>query len=165
MITDICCSLKHQQHLPTFLIKQSRRILHQDPTQICYLHNQRILWIRLVSSFNLCERSDVQPSLNSSKSYITKHFVLSIQNGIQFPTTNAPDVDDAGVEEIAINSSGVLQHSNITDHDKIPSIGSDKSDISKLNFTRQNESADVEATLNNGTLTNSIMKTVCNNII
>ena len=74
-------------------------------------------------------------------------------------------MDDAGVEEIAINSTGVLQHSNLTDQDKIPSIGSDKSDISKLNFTRQNESADVEATLNNGTLTNSIMKTVCNNII
>ena len=41
---------------------------------------------------------------------------LFMQNGIDLPTTDTPDVDDAGVEEITMNSTETLPKENIQDH-------------------------------------------------
>jgi hypothetical protein len=59
-----------------------------------------------------------------------------LQNGIELPTTDTPDVDDAGVEEISINQTEPLPSANISDHDQ--------------NHITHNHEADVEASQDNG---------------
>jgi len=48
----------------------------------------------------------------------TKPTVSVNKNGIELPTTDTPDVDDAGVEEITINPTEPLPNTNISDHDQ-----------------------------------------------
>ena len=59
-----------------------------------------------------------------------------MQSGIELPTTDTPDVDDAGVEEISINPTEPLPDPNINDHDQ--------------KHITHNHQADVEASQDNG---------------
>lgn len=72
---------------------------------------------------------------------------LSIdQNGIEMPTTDIPDIDDAGVEEITMNSADSFRKQNLNDlnmhHVK------ENRDISNQITNNHIRSDDVEATLN-----------------
>jgi len=72
---------------------------------------------------------------------------LSIdQNGIDMPTTDIPDIDDAGVEEITMNSADSFRKQNLNDlnmhHVK------ENRDISNQITNNHIRSDDVEATLN-----------------
>ena len=64
------------------------------------------------------------------------------------PTTDIPDIDDVGVEEITMNSVGSLPKQNVNDL-HLNNVA-DNRDISNQITNNHNHKGDVEATLNEG---------------
>jgi hypothetical protein len=75
-------------------------------------------------------------------------------NEIVLPTSDAPDIDDAGLEEITINPAVTIPSSTFNEHQEVhlSNKGLEKHEISNHNYNGQNHVADIEATLDNGTV-------------
>jgi len=67
------------------------------------------------------------------------------QNGIEMPTTDIPDIEDVGVEEITMNSTDSFNRQNVNDLNK-RNVAENR-DISNQITYSHNHSGDVEATL------------------
>ena len=76
-------------------------------------------------------------------------FIFNIQNGVEIPTTDIPDIDDVGVEEITMNSADSF-HNRTTVKDLNLHRGTENHVNSKKVTNNHTRAGDVEATLNEG---------------
>ena len=69
---------------------------------------------------------------------------------MELPTSDAVELDDAGVEEITINSTTILPCSKLTNNEIVRSTNADHLVASNHNYTSNSHSIDVDGAPDDG---------------